>query len=149
LIIFLFFEFLVLLLLNRKFYELPTNSNTKMAKKAIVADDRPEWRENYAWAITSNFPDVEVDEVESGSELVDRVLSGDYCLAISDNDMEGHGDGLRALKAIREAGNQTPLYVISGRSIGDEARSLGANGFYDKARFDSDIVLEDMAQYLK
>ena len=120
-----------------------------MVKKAIVADDRSDWREMYVSAIKSNFPDVEVDEVESGSDLVERVLSGDYCLAISDNDMEGQADGLRALKAIREAGSQVPFYLISGRSIGGEAIRLGANGFYDKAQFDSDKVVEDITQYLQ
>ena len=120
-----------------------------MTKKAIVADDRPEWRENYAWGITSNFPDVEVDEVETGAALVERVLGGDYVLVISDNDMEGKGDGLRALEAIRGAGSDIPFYVCSGRAIGDEALRLGATGFYDKARFDSDKVREDMAQYLE
>ncbi len=120
-----------------------------MVKKAIVADDIPDWREEYVLAIKSNFPEVEVEEVGSGSELVDCILSGDYCLAISDSDMERPGDGLRALKAIRETGSQVPFYVISARSIGDEALSLGANGFYDKARFDSDKILKDIAPHLQ
>ena len=120
-----------------------------MTKNAIVADDHPSWRGMYVDTVKRAFPDVHVDAVETGSDLVKRVLEGDYSLVISDNDMEGQGDGLEALRAIRKAGNNVPFYVISGRSIGDEALRLGANGFYNKACFDSDKVLEDMAQYLK
>src|SRR3989338_10529834 len=109
-----------------------------MVKNVIVADDRENWRKMYVAVLSSAFPDVHIDEVETGSDLVKRVLEGDYSLVISDNDMEGQGDGLEALRAIRKAGNNVPFYVISGRSIGDEALRLGANGFYNKALFDSD-----------
>ncbi len=121
-----------------------------MVKKAIVADDRQNWRENYVYAIKKgNFPDLEIDEVESGSDLVARVLQGDYSLVISDNDMEQEDAGLKALRAIRAAGNNTPFYLCSAGSIEQVALDAGANGFYNKASFDADKVLEDVAQYLR
>ncbi len=120
-----------------------------MVKRAIVADDSPTWRQIYTSLITSHFPDVNVDQVASGSELVDRVLSEDYCLVISDNDMEGQGGGLRALKRVREAGNQIPFYVISSGNIRTQALGLGANGSYSKDSFNSHTFLGDMAKYLK
>src|SRR3989338_4492384 len=120
-----------------------------MVKNVIIADDHPSWRGMYVDIVKGAFPDVHVDVVETGSGLVERVLQGDYSLVISDNDMEGHGDGLEALRVIRKAGNNVPFYVISGRNIGNEALHSGANGFYDKASFDSDKVSKDMAQYLR
>jgi len=120
-----------------------------MIKNVIVADDDPNWRSTYVDAVKNAFPDVNVDSVESGSDLVERVLQGDYSVVISDNDMEEDGAGLKALEAIREAGNQVPFYVCSGKSICDEALRLGANGFFDKICFDSDKMLEDIAQYLQ
>ena len=119
-----------------------------MTKKIIVADDHPSWREMYVRLVQDAFPNVYVDSVETGSELVKRVLQEDYSVVISDNDMEEHGAGLKALQAIREAGKQVPFYIYSRRSIANEALRLGANGFYNKAQFDSNRLIADIKQYL-
>ncbi len=118
-------------------------------KNVIVADDSQSWRDMYVEEVQFAFPDVHVDSVESGSELVNRVLSGNYSLVLSDNDMEEHDDGLKALRTIREAGNNVPFYLLSAKSIGEEVLSSGANGFYDKADFDSDKLVADITQHLK
>src|SRR3989338_2121127 len=122
-----------------------------MTKNAIVADDHPSWRGMYVDIVKRAFPDVHVDAVETGSDLVKRVLEGDYSLVISDNDMEEKGVGLKALQTIRGSGNNVPLYIVSGGSsnVARNALSYGANGFYDKSDFDSDKVLEDITQHLQ
>ena len=120
-----------------------------MVKSVIVADDCLDWREMNVRKVQEAFPDVHVDSVETGSELVKRVLEGDYSAVISDNNMEEEGAGLKALQTIRETGNQVPFYVCSGSNIGKEALRLGANGFYDKADFDSDQIRADLTQYLE
>ena len=125
--------------------------DSKMVKKVIVADDHPSWREIYVNVVRDALPDVHVDEVETGSDLVKRVLQGDYSLVISDNDMEEKGAGLKALQTIRQSGNNVPLYIVSAGSS-DVARNVlryGANGFYDKADFNSDKLKEDITQYLQ
>lgn len=120
-----------------------------MTKKVIIADDHQSWREMYVQAVKSAFPEVNIDEVESGTDLVERVLQGNYSAVISDNDMENKGAGLAALKRIRESGNNVPFYLISAGTNKDTALNSGANGFYKKAEFDSDQLIADITQYLK
>src|SRR3989344_4714091 len=90
----------------------------KMVKNVIVADDHPSWRGMYVDIVKGAFPDVNVDAVETGSDLVKRVLEGDYSLVISDNDMEEKGVGLKPLQTIGGSGNNVPLYIVSaGRAF--------------------------------
>ena|SRR3989338_7582946 len=123
----------------------------KIVKKVIVADDHPSWREIYVGTVKNAFPDVHVDVVETGRDLVERVVSGDYSLAISDNDMEEEGAGIKALRTLREAGNNIPLYIVSGGSsdVARNALRYGASGFYTKTEFDSATVVTEIAQYLQ
>lgn len=120
-----------------------------MTKRVIIADDHQSWREMYVHAIRFAFPDVNIDEVESGADLVKRVLQGDYSAVVSDNDMEDKGAGLTALRTIRESGNNVPFYLISAGTNKDTALNSGANGFYKKAESDSDQLIADITQYLK
>ena len=122
-----------------------------MTKKIIVADDRKAWRELYSGGIRFAFPNCSVDEVETGSDLVERVLQGDYSLVISDNNMEGENDGLEALKKIRESGSEVPFYLVCAASsyVDQEARNHGANGFYNKSNFDLDKIIQDITPHLQ
>lgn len=122
-----------------------------MAKKVIIADDDEQWREMHKEVIQRSFPDANIDEVETGTDLVERVLHGDYSLVLSDNNMERTDAGLDALRKIREAGNGVPFYVIcAGDSkIAERALLYGANGFYDKAEYDSDKIVEDITKHLQ
>ncbi len=122
-----------------------------MVKNVIVADDHPSWRGMYADIVKRAFPDVHVDAVETGSDLVERVLQGDYSLVISDNDMEEKGAGLKALQEIRGSGNNVPLYIVSAGSsaVARNAIHYGANGFYDKSDFDSERIVKDITQHLQ
>ena len=122
-----------------------------MVYNVIIADDHQTWRETQAGEIQDTFPDVRVDMVETREELVNRVLSGDYSVVVSDNDMENQNDGLEALRTIRKAGNNVPFYLWSARNIGDEALSSGANGFYKKDLFATEFekMVTEIAQYLE
>ncbi len=120
-----------------------------MTKNVIVADDHQSWREMYVQAVKYSFPAVNVDEVESGADLVERVLQGNYSVIISDNDMENEGAGLAALKRIRESGNNVPFYLLSAGTNKETALSSGVNGFYKKTEFDPDQLMADITQYLK
>ena len=122
-----------------------------MLKNVIIAEDHPSWRGICVDLVKSSFPDVQVDVVETGSDLVRRVLEGDYSLVISDNDMEEEDAGLKALQTIRGSGNNVPLYMVSSGSsdVVRKALCYGANGFYKKENFNSDKLLEDIAQHLQ
>ena len=122
-----------------------------MVKSVIVADDDPRWRKMNVRIVQEAFPNVHVDSVETGRELVKLVLEGDYSVVISDNNMEEEGAGLKALQTIRQSGNNIPLYIVCAGSsdVARNAIRYGANGFYDKADFDSDRLRVDLAQYLE
>ncbi len=83
----------------------------------IVADDIDSWREMYIDILQEAFPNVSVDAVSNGSDLVARVLLGNYSVVISDNDMEKPNAGLEALRTLRTSGNNVPFYLLSGKSI--------------------------------
>lgn len=122
-----------------------------MVRNVIVADDHRSWRSIFVSMFENSFPDVHVDVVETGRDLVQRVLAGDYSVAISDNDMEEKGAGLKALRQLRESGNNVPLYIVSGGSsdVARNALRYGASGFYDKDEFVSAKVVEEIKQYLQ
>jgi CheY-like chemotaxis protein len=122
-----------------------------MAKKVIVADDQEPWRTEYAEQATDAAEDVHVDQVETGSELVDRVLAGNYSVVVSDNDMEEKGAGLKALRAIRLAGKQVPFYLISGgmdKILEKEVMEAGATKAYDKADYGDVDLAAELKPYL-
>lgn len=122
-----------------------------MVKKVIIADDDEIWREMHAVVVKRAFPDVHIDQVETGTDLGERVLQGDYSLVLSDNNMERTDAGLDALRKIREAGNGVPFYVIcTGNSkIAGRALLYGANGFYDKAKYDDEEILKGITKHLQ
>ncbi|MBI5393496.1 response regulator [Candidatus Woesearchaeota archaeon] len=123
-----------------------------MVKNVIVADDRENWRETYVAVVASAFPDVHIDAVETGTDLVKRVLEGNYSVVISDNNMESNDNGLEeALRKIRQSGNNVPFYLISaGRlTLERDALQSGATGFYKKESFDSDKLIGDITKYLR
>ncbi len=122
-----------------------------MTKKVIAADDVQTHRELYAEIIPKAFPEVEVEIVETAEDLVSRVLNGDYSLIIADNDTKSKITGVEAIRQIREAGIQTPIYMVAAAStaVQKEALRLGANGFYDKATFDGDKFIADITKHLK
>lgn len=107
-----------------------------MTKKVIIADDVEAFREMHAIYVQDHFPGIQVDQVATAEELVERVLAGKYDLVLSDNNMGGGDDGLAALQRIRQAGNPVPFYIVSARaSVAQAALRYGATGFFDKAEF--------------
>ena len=115
----------------------------------IVADDIDSWREMYIDILQEAFPNVSVDAVSNGSDLVARVLLGNYSVVISDNDMEKPNAGLEALRTLRTSGNNVPFYLLSGKSIREKVLQAGANEFYNKENFDADKIMKDIARYIE
>ena len=46
-----------------------------MVKKVIIADDHQSWREIYVDCIKNAFPHVQVDQVETGKDLVECICA--------------------------------------------------------------------------
>jgi len=122
-----------------------------MGKNIIIAEDSNTWRRQYVRSIKRNFPDTHIDEVTTGSELVEKVLAGDYALILTDNDMNDNISGVDAIKQIRQSGNKTPIYMITGGKpqTFTDALKYGAEKVYDKAEFDMDAVLSDITKHLE
>ena len=122
-----------------------------MRKSVIVADDQANWRRTIFRVIKRVFPDVQIDQVETGEDLTERVLEGDYAVVITDNDMEEHDAGLRAIQQIRESGNGVPIYLIFGGSTNTarEALRYGVTKVYEKDDFDHEQLVADITKHLE
>jgi len=123
-------------------------------KKVIIAEDHKEVRKRLVEMIFSQG--IEIDEVDNGSKLVEKVKFGEYNLILTDNKMPIM-DGLNAIIKIREFNKEVPIYLLSfesdkGRVKILEERTLeyGANGFLNKLDTNlSDKIEEIKKTYLK
>ena len=104
----------------------PSERKAKMVKVLIVEDD-PGIR-----VLTSRLLTREghqVDCASDGAEGLERALSGNYDLVLSDVLMP-RMSGVRMVEALRSRGNNTPVHLMSGDlgDFADEAQALIANG---------------------
>jgi len=117
-----------------------------MTKRVIVADDDKDTRYAIVTSIESVLDGVEIDEVSSGEELVEKVLQGLYDFGFTDNKMHVM-TGAEAIRAIREAGIKTvqnpnkdiPLVMISGDRQRAEAMKAGATDYIEKGKVYAEI----------
>ncbi|MEK6920278.1 MAG: response regulator [Nanoarchaeota archaeon] len=122
-----------------------------MTKRILIAENDSMWRDIYKNGLKDAFTDIEVDELatNSGKDLVERVLTGEYAVVITDNRKEDAISGMEAIRRIRKAGNNVPLYLITGDNHLDEvARTTGATGFFAKGYFNGSQFVEKMKPYL-
>ena len=123
-------------------------------KKVIIAEDHKEVRKRLVEMIFSQG--IEIDEVDNGSKLVEKVKFGEYHLILTDNKMLIM-DGLNAIIKIREFNKEVPIYLLSFESdkgrvkiLEERALEYGANGFLNKLDTNlSDKIEEIKKTYLK
>ncbi len=116
----------------------------------IVADDDKFQRKVMERAVRAVDPDAEIDVVDSGGELVDRVLSREYDFVLTDLDMGTSVDGIEATRRIREAGCETPVYLAT-MSYGEmgllqEAHDAGVTAVYGKRLLDRNTSLREVIE---
>lgn len=90
-----------------------------------------------------------IDVVENGRLALGKVLMKDYDLILMDMQMPVMG-GEEAITRIREAGNQTPIAMLTANAIlkeRDKCLKLGANEFLTKP-IDKEKFFSTLAQYL-
>jgi CheY-like chemotaxis protein len=126
----------------------------KMARKVIVADDN----EDVRGSVVDFIEDVckkediyaEFDQVPDGKDLVEKVLTGNYDLVLTDNEMI-EVSGLRAIIDIRKQNKTVPIYMLSSSGVGEKALKLGANGYFDKEDYHGFEagILEVIKKHLK
>ena len=96
----------------------------KMIHKIIIAEDKEKSRIAYIGIIEDLLGkgNVEIDEVEEGNSLVEKVrVDSSYDLIITDNYMPGGIYGIDAVKLIREFNKNIPICMITGDDhLGDK-----------------------------
>lgn len=119
--------------------------------KTIIAEDNKHLRESYEMSF--EIRDLEVETVSNGEELVQKVKSGNYNLAITDNDMGGGITGINAVSEIRKFNKEIPLFVCSNSSeIEKKCLEAGATGFIDKEKITGegiDYFFDKLVPYLE
>ena len=118
-------------------------------KRVIIADDELYFHTNLTQGLKSRIPELVVETVWNGDELVEKVLKGDYVAIITDYNMGPvRLNGLDASKAIRDAGVTTPIFLYSTNNFRlEDVSSSGITQVFDKSDnkslFDSVVELFD------
>ncbi|HTY75915.1 MAG TPA: response regulator [Candidatus Nanoarchaeia archaeon] len=76
----------------------------------------------------------EIDDASSVDEAFSKLACGSYDIIISDFEMPGK-NGLQFLKELREARNEIPFIIFTGKGreeIAIKALNLGASGYFNK-----------------
>jgi CheY-like chemotaxis protein len=115
-------------------------------KSVIIAEDNKSVRESYKLWIEGGG--ITIDEVENGSALVEKVKENDYSLILTDNNMPGGINGLKAIAEIRKFNKNIPIYLLCSVDEGEAAylrknlEKYGINEFIDKGddNFSSKLV---------
>ena len=81
--------------------------------RIIIADDDESVRKILVGYIKNFLKNAEIDEVDDGLPLVEKIEKNHYDLVITDNSMKKM-DGLEATRIIRKFNSKIPIYMMSG-----------------------------------
>ncbi|MBX3255056.1 MAG: response regulator transcription factor [Chitinophagaceae bacterium] len=102
--------------------------------KILIADDFPPIRERLSSLIREGYPSVIIDEAADTDGLIQKALTEEWDLIISDISMPGAG-GVKALRRIKKIKPSLPVLVISTHAYmpyAKEILSAGATGYLTK-----------------
>jgi len=80
--------------------------------KILIADDHAAVRQSLREALLEEFSSVYIEEAEDTGGLLKKANEDNWHLIISDLYMPG-GGGLKALRLIKSAGQETPIIIMS------------------------------------
>lgn len=107
-----------------------------MTKKIIVADDDNFFRDSIAELVRDKYPTVEIETVDDGKPLVEKVRNGGYSFVLTDNNMPVI-KGVEAVRQIRQYDKDVPIYLMSSSQDPDTVRGAlraGATDFIYKGK---------------
>lgn len=113
------------------------SKNYRVHGPMICADDNKSVRESLV-RLLGVFYQTEVDAVENGRLLVEKVREIDYSLVVTDYEMP-FMNGLEAIREIRKFNRDVPIILVSGREpeeIEEAALEAGASAYSFKLRGD-------------
>lgn len=102
--------------------------------KVLIADDHEFIRKGLREIILDEYPSAHVEEVVNGKVLVEKALSGNWDIIISDISMPVM-NGLEALKLIKQALPHIPVLILSiptEKEYNDSTINAGASGYLSK-----------------
>ena len=96
----------------------------KIMKPIIFADDEHYFHVKISEGIRSRLPNVSLELVWSGEELVEKVLSGEYGVIVTDYQMgRFKQNGIEAAQLIRDKEIKTPIFIYSTHEMPSEVLS--------------------------
>src|SRR5215212_1560108 len=107
----------------------------------LIADDHAIVRKGIRQILRDEFPNVIIDEVANGNDLLENVRIQKYDVIILDISMPGR-NGLEILKQLKSQDNTTPVLILSMHPEDQYAIRVlkaGASGFLSK-----DIAAEEL-----
>jgi len=113
-----------------------------MAKKLLLIDDDPAFREMVGIALRQRMPDLEIDEARDGHLGEKKLRGARYDLILLDYKLPFGMDGLRFLEKTEKLRLDTPLIMITGEGNEDTAARafrLGVTDYLGKRR---DLLLK-------
>lgn len=112
------------------------NSLEADAKRVLIADDHPLYRDALRAIIPQALPNAQMSEAGCQKEVVDNVTSdSSFDLIVLDLNLPG-ATGLSCLRHLRETAQLTPIMVVSGNDDPATMRDVvmaGATGYVPKS----------------
>jgi DNA-binding NarL/FixJ family response regulator len=106
------------------------------AKRVLIADDHPLYRDALRAIVPQAMPNAEMSEAGCQKEVVDNVTSdSSFDLIVLDLNLPG-ATGLSCLRHLREIAQLTPIMVVSGNDDPATMRDVvmaGATGYVPKS----------------
>jgi two-component system invasion response regulator UvrY len=110
--------------------------------RIIIADDHTVVRRGLKQILLEGFPDAFVEEVSDASSLLQKIITGEWDIVISDLSMPGRS-GLEALQEIKQNYPKLPVLILSVYSEDQYALRVlkaGAAGYLTKDSAPEELI---------
>jgi len=102
--------------------------------KMLIVDDHPIYRNGLKQLLCDSFDRVDVDEANSGCDMLNKLSKSDYDVVLLDIDMPGR-NGLEMIKDVKKEKPKLPVLMLSAypeEQYAIRAMKSGASGYLTK-----------------